>query len=85
MATTLKRENRGKPTPPIWRKVGKALVWLMPVVSGSILMLPVSILLKSLIVVGANLLLAIGKELTTYTFDPKQVPPTYDASKEVKK
>lgn len=84
MATTLSRANIGKPTPPFWHKVGKALVWLMPVISGSILVLPIpSLLIKGLLVVGSNLLLAIGKQLTSMTYDPTKVPLTYFPVKEI--
>ena len=77
MATTLKLENQGKPTPPIWKKVGKWLVRLSPVVTGTVILLPIPVLLKGMIIFSANLLLAIGKELTTYTFDPEKVPLSY--------
>lgn len=78
MATTLKLSNKGKPTPPFWKGVGKVLVWSMGVVSATIVALPIpSLLVKGAIVLGANLLLALGKELTTMTFDPTKVPLTY--------
>jgi len=84
--TTLKKENKGKPTPPFWKKVGRGLVWSMPIVSATIVVLPIpSIFVKGLLVLGANLLLAVGKELTTYTFNPTQVPPTYNPDKETTK
>ena len=85
MATTLKIKNKGKPTPPFWKAVGRVLVWSMPIISGSILVLPIpSLLIKGLMVVGANLLLAVGKELTTYTFNAEQVPLTYNPNMEQK-
>jgi hypothetical protein len=83
MATTLKFENKGKPTPPFWKGLGKVLVWAMPIVSTTIVVLPIpSLLIKSLIVLGTNLLLALGKELTTMTFNPEQVPLTYNPNME---
>lgn len=85
MATTLRLENKNKPTPPFWKTVGRILVWIMPVISGSILVLPIpSLLIKGALVVGTNLLLALGKELTTMTFNPDKVPPTYTPNKEAK-
>ncbi len=83
--TTLKLENHGKPTPPIWRGVGRVLVILMPVVTAVIMIIPIPEPCKGLIAVGANALLAIGKELTTYTFNPADVPVTYNPEKEISK
>jgi len=84
--TSFKKENKGKPTPPFWKKVGKGLVWAMPIVSATLVTLPIpSILVKGLLVLGVNLLLALGKELTTYTFNPTKVPPTYNPEKETTK
>lgn len=99
MATTLSRSNRGKPTPPFWRGVGRALVVTMGIASTTIALVPIpSLLIKGLIIFGINALLYLGKELTTLTFNPAQVPLSYfpqpetplqpatkDVSKEVEK
>jgi hypothetical protein len=77
MATTLKLENKGKPTPPFWKKVGEALVWSMPLVTAAVWVIPIPDEWKAVISVGANTLLALGKKLTTYTFNPEKVPLTY--------
>jgi hypothetical protein len=77
MATTLKLDNHGKPTPPGLRRLGRILVILMPVVTAVLLVVPIVQPWKDVIVVGTNALLALGKELTTYTFDPEKVPMTY--------
>ena len=84
MATTLKKENKGKPTPPFWRGVGKVLVATMGIASTTVAILPIpSLLIKGLIIFGINSLLYLGKELTTYTFDPAKVPLTYTPQPEV--
>jgi hypothetical protein len=83
MATTLKRENKGKPTPPLWKGVGKVLIAVMGIASTTIAVLPIpSLLVKGLIIFGVNALLYLGKELTTMTFNPKQVPLTYNPNME---
>jgi hypothetical protein len=83
MATTFKKENQGKPTPPFWKTIGKILVWSMPVVTAVIMVTPLPPAWKTVVTVGANALLALGKELTTYTFNPKKVPITYFPQPEI--
>ena len=67
--TTFKLENRDKPTPKVWVKVGKGLVVAMPVVTGSVLAVPMPTLPKLGIMIFANGLLLLGKYLTTLTAD----------------
>jgi hypothetical protein len=65
--TTFKLENRKKPTPKFWVRVGKGLVAAMGVVTASVAMVPLPIWPKLGIIVGANGLLYLGKWLTTLT------------------
>jgi len=82
MSTTLRKENKGKPTPPFWKGFGRALVLLATPITAIILVVPIPEPWKTIIAVSANALLALGKELTTYTFNPKQVPLSYFPQKD---
>ena len=70
---TFSLENRKKPTPKFWQKVGQGLVIAMGVVTASVAAVPIPIWPKLGIVIAANGILYLGKFLTTMTAEsPKQ-------------
>lgn len=67
-----KLENRKKPTPKIWVKVGKGIVAAMGVVTASVAMVQLPIWPKLGIIVASNGLLYFGKWLTTLTAEDEK-------------
>ena len=76
MATTVKIENIGKPSPPIWKKIGNWALygaWTIAVVAKIFVPEPYKSAIMELMVIFGPLV----KGATKLTFNPEKVPLTY--------
>ena len=76
MATTISLSNVGKPSPPIWKKIGNWALyggWAIAVVAKFFVPEPYKSIIMELMVIFGPLI----KGATKLTFDPAKVPLSY--------